>query len=71
MDFPHVSGAHKKLMVDLVSSVEGRLDGLLNPCSLPPDVQSYGNETGTAHAALHLRTGLHSSKVINRLLLYS
>nr|GFA33112.1 red chlorophyll catabolite reductase, chloroplastic [Tanacetum cinerariifolium] len=63
MDFPYVSAPHKKLMVDLVSSVEGRLDGLLNPCSLPPDVQSYANETATAHAALHLRTGLNESPV--------
>ncbi|GJY24522.1 red chlorophyll catabolite reductase [Tanacetum coccineum] len=38
MDFPYVSAPHKKLMVELVSSVEGHLDGLLNPCSLPPDV---------------------------------
>ncbi|GJU88595.1 red chlorophyll catabolite reductase, chloroplastic [Tanacetum coccineum] len=63
MDFPYVSAPHKKLMVELVSSVEGNLDGLLNPCSLPPDVQSYGNETDTSHAALHLRTGLNDSPV--------
>lgn len=63
MDFPYVSAPHKALMVDLVSTVESRLGSLLNPCSLPPDVQSYQNETGTAHAALHLRSGVQSSQI--------
>ncbi|CAH1437484.1 unnamed protein product [Lactuca virosa] len=63
MDFPYVSAPHKDLMVDLVSTVESRLGSLLNPCSLPPDVQSYQNETGTAHAALHLRSGVQSSQI--------
>ncbi|GJU88597.1 hypothetical protein Tco_1301020 [Tanacetum coccineum] len=59
-------------MVELVSSVEGHLDGLLNPCSLPPDVQSYGNETGTSHAALHLQTGLNDSpRVISIVILFA
>lgn len=63
MDFPYVSAPHKDLMVDLVSTVETRLDSFLNPCSLPPDVQSYQNETGTAHAAIHLRSGVQSSLI--------
>ncbi|KAI3799032.1 hypothetical protein L1987_34320 [Smallanthus sonchifolius] len=63
MDFPYVSSSHRDLMVDLVSTVETRLDSFLNPCSLPPDVQSYQNETGTAHAALHLRSGVQSSPI--------
>ncbi|KAI3799033.1 hypothetical protein L1987_34321 [Smallanthus sonchifolius] len=62
MDFPHVSTSHKQLMIDLVSTVECRL-GFLNPCSLPLDVQSYQNETGTAHAALLLRSGVQSSMI--------
>ncbi|KAK9061855.1 hypothetical protein SSX86_019039 [Deinandra increscens subsp. villosa] len=62
-DFPYVSPSHRDLMVDLSSTIETRLDSFLNPCNLPPDVQSYQNETGTAHAALHLRSGLHSSPI--------
>lgn len=63
MDFPYVSTPHKDVMVDLVSTLENRLDSFLNPCTLPLDVQSYQNETGTAHAAIHLRSGLHSSLI--------
>ena len=66
MDFPYVSAPHKDLMVDLVSTVESRLDSFLNPCTLPPDVQSYQNETGTARAAIHLRSGVQSSLVLFR-----
>ncbi|KAM0011095.1 putative Red chlorophyll catabolite reductase [Helianthus debilis subsp. tardiflorus] len=63
MDFPYVSPSHKDLMVDLASTVETRLSSFLNPCNLPPDVQSYQNEIGTSHAALHLRSGVQSSPV--------
>ncbi|KAJ9540610.1 hypothetical protein OSB04_027116 [Centaurea solstitialis] len=65
MDFPYVSAPHKDLMVDLVSTVETRLGSFLNPCTLPTDVQSYQNETGTARAAMHLRSGIsmHSSMI--------
>ncbi|KAK9061856.1 hypothetical protein SSX86_019040 [Deinandra increscens subsp. villosa] len=63
MDFPYVSASHRDLMIDLASTLETRLDSFLNPCALPPDVQSYKNETGTSHAALHLRSGLHSSPI--------
>lgn len=66
MNFPYVSTSHKDLMVDLVSTVENRLDSFLNPCTLPPDIQSYQNDTGTAHAALHLRSGVQSSPVCFR-----
>ncbi|MFS8010973.1 putative Red chlorophyll catabolite reductase [Helianthus anomalus] len=64
MDFPYVSPSHKDLMVDLASTLDTRLSSFLNPCNLPPDVQSYQNETGTAHAALHLRSGVQSSPVL-------
>ncbi|KAK9049010.1 hypothetical protein SSX86_032022 [Deinandra increscens subsp. villosa] len=64
MDLPYVSASHRDLMIDLASTLETRLDSFLNPCNLPPDVQSYKNETGTSHAALHLRSGLHSSPVL-------
>ncbi|KAK1410266.1 hypothetical protein QVD17_36801 [Tagetes erecta] len=63
IDFPYVSTSHKHLMLDLVSTVQNRLNSFLNPCTLPPDVESYQNETGTAHAALHLQSGVQSSPV--------
>nr|XP_043631916.1 red chlorophyll catabolite reductase, chloroplastic [Erigeron canadensis] len=62
-DFPYVSAPQKELMVDLFSSVETRLGSFLHPCNLPADVQSYQNQTDTAHAALLLRSGIHSSQV--------
>ncbi|KAK1410265.1 hypothetical protein QVD17_36800 [Tagetes erecta] len=63
IDFPYVSTSHKHLMLDLVSTVQNRLNSFLNPCTLPPDVESYQNETGTAHAALHLQSGVQSSPI--------
>ncbi|VVA09503.1 PREDICTED: red chlorophyll catabolite reductase [Prunus dulcis] len=62
-DFPYVSAPHRNLMVDLVSILETRLGSELLPCTLPPDVQYYQNETGTNHASLHIRSGLASSPV--------
>ncbi|XP_030924060.1 red chlorophyll catabolite reductase, chloroplastic-like [Quercus lobata] len=56
-EFPYVSAPHRNLMVDLVSTVENRLGSQLLPCSLPPDVQYYQNQTGSAHASLHTRSG--------------
>ncbi|EXB54409.1 Red chlorophyll catabolite reductase [Morus notabilis] len=63
MEFPYVSAPHKKLMVDLVSTVENRLDSQLFPCTLPHDVQSYHNQNGTSHASLHIRSGHKSSPI--------
>jgi hypothetical protein len=48
--FPYVSAPHRNLMVDLVSTVENRLDSQLLPCTLPPDVQYYQNQSGTGVA---------------------
>lgn len=64
MEFPHVSAPHRDLMVELVSAVEARLDSYLLPCTLPPDVQYYENQSGTAQATLHVRSGHDSSPVI-------
>lgn len=50
-------------MMDLVSTVETRLDSFLLPSNLPPDVQSYQNQNGTAHASLHVRSGVPSSQI--------
>lgn len=63
MEFPYVSGAHRELMVELLSSVESRIGPSLQGCTLPPDVQHFGNPTATARASLHLRSGLPSSQV--------
>lgn len=63
MEFPYVSAPHKNLMVDLVSTVEARLDPQLFPCTLPHDVQSYHNHNGTSHASLHIRSGHNSSPI--------
>lgn len=64
IDFPYVSAPHKNLMVDLVLTLETRLGSQLLPCTLPPDVQYYQNESGTNHASLHIRSGLSSAPVI-------
>ncbi|KAL4644825.1 hypothetical protein ACB092_02G191500 [Castanea dentata] len=56
-EFPYLSAPHRNLMVDLVSTVENRLGSQLLPCSLPPDVQYYQNQSGSAHASLHTRSG--------------
>ncbi|XP_057978840.1 red chlorophyll catabolite reductase, chloroplastic [Malania oleifera] len=66
-DFPYVSALHRDLMVDLVSTVETRLHTHLLPCTLPPDVQYYHNQTGTARASLQIRSG-HQSSPINFIL---
>ncbi|XP_030499473.2 red chlorophyll catabolite reductase isoform X1 [Cannabis sativa] len=63
IEFPYVSSSHKKLMVDLVSMVETRLDSQLLPCTLPPDVQYYQNQNDTSHASLHIRSGHPSSPI--------
>ncbi|CAN0864132.1 Pentatricopeptide repeat-containing protein At1g11290, chloroplastic [Linum grandiflorum] len=64
MEFPFVSQPHRDAMVDLVSTVEDRLgsDHLL-PSALPPDVQYCRNDSGSAHASLHIRPGRDSSPV--------
>ncbi|KAK6924063.1 Red chlorophyll catabolite reductase [Dillenia turbinata] len=61
MEFPYVSGPHRDLMVDLVSTVETRLGSQLRPCTLPQDVQFYQNQTGSAQASLQIRSGDKSS----------
>ncbi|KAK1359979.1 Red chlorophyll catabolite reductase [Heracleum sosnowskyi] len=63
MEFPYVSAPHRNLMVDIVSKVEAHLSSSLLPCTLPQDVQYFENHTGTAHAALLLRSAVPSSQV--------
>ncbi|KAK4488375.1 hypothetical protein RD792_004136 [Penstemon davidsonii] len=63
MEFPYASTQQRNLMVELLSSVETRLGPSLQSCTLPPDVQHFRNPTDTAHASLHLRSGLPSSQI--------
>lgn len=61
MEFPYASAPVRRLMVDLVSTVESRLNPHLLPCTLPPDVQRYQNPTASAFASLLIRSGAPSS----------
>ncbi|XP_054797203.1 red chlorophyll catabolite reductase, chloroplastic [Prosopis cineraria] len=63
LDFPFVSTSHKNLMLDLVSEVENRFNSQLLPCTLPPDVQYYQSQTGTAQGSLQIRSGQNNSPV--------
>ncbi|KAL9266172.1 Red chlorophyll catabolite reductase, chloroplastic-like protein [Drosera capensis] len=63
MEFPYASPPVRDLMADLVSTVENRLGSLLLPCTLPADVQRYRNDSGTADAALLVRSGIASSPI--------
>jgi len=64
MEFPYVSPTRKQLMVDLMSTVENRLQSQLLPCNLPPDVRNFNNPNGSAEASLHIRSGDKSSPVL-------
>lgn len=50
-------------MINLISTVENRLGSHLLPCSLPPDVQYFENQTRTAQASLQIRPGRKSSLI--------
>ncbi|WVY90331.1 hypothetical protein V8G54_035845 [Vigna mungo] len=63
IDFPFVSAAQKNLMVELISRFEDRFHSQLLPCALPPDVQYYQSQSGTAQASLHIRSGTDDSPV--------
>lgn len=64
LEFPHVSAAHRDLLVEVVTAFEARLGSHLLPCTLPPDVEYYENQDGTAQASLNIRSGRDSSPVI-------
>ncbi|XWS45277.1 hypothetical protein CRYUN_Cryun15aG0122800 [Craigia yunnanensis] len=63
LDFPFVTAPHTNLMIDLVSTVENRLQSQLKPCTLRPDVQYYYNQSGTSQGSLHIRSGHSFSQV--------
>lgn len=68
LELPFVSAPHKNLMLDLVSTLEDRLQSHLLPCSLPSDVQYYKTNTGTSEISLHITPGNTHSPVIFLLL---
>ncbi|KAM1174828.1 hypothetical protein FF1_027340 [Malus domestica] len=61
--FLYMSAPHKDLMIEFVSELDTRLGSQLLPCTLPPDVQYYQNESGANHASPHIRSGLSSSPI--------
>ncbi|XP_010531238.1 PREDICTED: red chlorophyll catabolite reductase, chloroplastic [Tarenaya hassleriana] len=63
MEFPHVSSARRRLMTDLMSTMEDRLGSKLLPCTLPPDVRYFQNQGGNAEASLYIRSGEISSPI--------
>ncbi|KAL0872392.1 hypothetical protein Bca101_022097 [Brassica carinata] len=63
MDFPYVSPTRRQLMVDLMSTLEDRLQSQLLPCTLPLDVRNFKNPNGSAEASLHIRSGEKSSPI--------
>ncbi|EOA17018.1 hypothetical protein CARUB_v10005253mg [Capsella rubella] len=63
LEFPYVSPTRKQLMVDLMTTLEDRLQSQLLPCSLPPDVRNFMNPNGCAEASLHIRSGDKSSPI--------
>ncbi|KAL1559752.1 red chlorophyll catabolite reductase [Salvia divinorum] len=64
MEFPYASAPIKKLMLELLSTVDDKLGSSLHPTStLPSHLQHFANSTDTAHASLHLRSGLPSSQI--------
>ncbi|XP_052205840.1 red chlorophyll catabolite reductase isoform X2 [Diospyros lotus] len=63
VDFPYLSAPYKDMMAALVSTVESRLGSYLLPCTLPPDVQYFHNQSNTARACLHIRSGIESSPI--------
>lgn len=63
MEFPHLSESHRDTMVEFISALENRLGSHLLPCSVPPDVEYYQNETGTSQGTLYVRSGIDSSPI--------
>ncbi|TXG75585.1 hypothetical protein E1A91_A11G208100v1 [Gossypium mustelinum] len=63
MDFPFVTAPRRNLMIDLVSTMEHRLQSQLKPCTLPSDLQHYYNPSKTSHGSLYIRSGHTSSQV--------
>lgn len=62
-EFPHLSSSQRALMADLINAIEDRFEDRLLPCTLPPDVEYYQNQSGTSEGALLIRSGSPDSSV--------
>ena len=62
-DFPHLSSSQRALMGDLINAIEDRFEDRLLPCTLPPDVEYYQNQSGNSEGALLIRSGSPDSSV--------
>lgn len=62
-DFPYAAAPIRDLMMELVSTVENRLESQLLPCTLPSDVEYYQNQSGTSHGSLFSRSGAPPSPI--------
>ncbi|CAK9315247.1 unnamed protein product [Citrullus colocynthis] len=63
MEFPHLTAAHRDLMVDLIQGVENGVGEHLLPSTVPPDVEYYENQSGTSQGTLLIRSALQSSPI--------
>ncbi|XP_042378901.1 red chlorophyll catabolite reductase-like isoform X2 [Zingiber officinale] len=62
-EFPYLPPAQRDLMVEVLSMVETGLGPQLLPSTVPSDVLSYQNPSGSAHGALDIRYGGRDSTV--------
>ncbi|XP_042383945.1 red chlorophyll catabolite reductase-like isoform X2 [Zingiber officinale] len=62
-EFPYLPPAQRDLMVEVLSIVETGLGPQLLPSTVPSDVLSYQNPSGSAHGALDIRYGGRDSTV--------
>ncbi|KAL0535944.1 hypothetical protein IC582_024874 [Cucumis melo] len=62
-EFPHLSSSQRALMADLINAIEDRFEDRLLPCTLPPDVEYYQNQSGTSEGALLIRSGSPDSSI--------
>lgn len=63
MEFPHLTAAHRDLMVDLIQAVDDGVGEHLLPSTVPSDVEYYQNQTGTSQGTLLIRSALPPSPV--------
>ncbi|KAG6605236.1 Red chlorophyll catabolite reductase, chloroplastic, partial [Cucurbita argyrosperma subsp. sororia] len=63
MEFPHLTAAHRDLMVDLIQAVDDGVGEHLLPSTVPSDVEYYQNQTGTSQGTLLIRSALPPSPI--------
>ncbi|KAG6516175.1 red chlorophyll catabolite reductase-like [Zingiber officinale] len=63
VEFPYLLPAQRELMVEVLSIVETGLGPQLLPSTVPSDVLSFQNPSGSAHGAIDIRHGGRDSTV--------